>query len=105
MQGVLLVLVPAIIISLGVTTFKLKFPNFSLLQEPLSSKLPINLIIILILAISSTFSIEYVYCDLLQTECKPDGLAVVGYVFHSLLVFITSTLFVLFFQKLFESRS
>jgi hypothetical protein len=97
MQGVLLVLVPAIIISLGVATFKLKFPNFSLLPDVFNIKLPINLLVILALAITSTFSINYIYCDLLQTECKPDALSAVGYIFHSILVFISSTLLVVLF--------
>ena len=105
MQVALLVLVPAIMISLGVSAFKLKFPNFSLLPEAISSRLPINLIVILILAITSTFFVNYIDCHILQAECKPGALSAVGYIIHSILVFISSTLLVVFFQKIFESRS
>lgn len=102
MQGALLVLVPAMIISLGVITFKLKFPNFNVMLDAFSIRLPTYLIVILALAISSTFSINYIYCDLLQTKCEPEALAAIGYIFHFILVFIFSTLLAVFFNKLFK---
>ncbi len=99
MLGAILVLIPAIIISLGVSAIKFKYIGLSLLSEFLGDRIPIKLIVILILAISSTFAIDYIYCNVIQTQCEPDALAAVGYFFHVLLVFIFSIVFEFVFTK------
>jgi len=105
MQGVTLVLIPAVIISLGVSVAKLKCLSFPMFQQFLEGRIPIKLIVIFILAISSTFIVDYIYCNVIQTQCKPDALAAVGYFFHAVLVFVTSIVLEFIFTKCLKSSS
>jgi len=109
MQGAILVLIPAILISLGVSAIKFKYFGSSLFSQFLGDRIPIKLIVILILAILSTFIIDYIYCNVIQTQCEPDALAAVGYFFHAIFVFITSIVFEFVFttclQKYFKGSS
>ena len=90
MQGMILVLIPAIIISVGISFVKFKYPSFSVFVHSFQGRLPIKVVVILILAISSTFIMDYVQCNVVKAECKPDALAAVGYFFYATLVFIVS---------------
>lgn len=106
MEGVILVLMPAILISLGVLTIRLKF--CSLISDFLKCGLLIKLVSILILSVFSTFAVDYVYCSTVQVQCEPGALTNIGYFFHALFVFFMSItfeyVFTIFLGKYFKDR-
>ncbi|AGP84383.1 hypothetical protein I607_02865 [Alteromonas mediterranea U4] len=40
------------------------------------------------LGIASSFTVEYVFCSVLKTQCEPDPLNSIGLLFHSLLIIV-----------------
>lgn len=76
MAEIISILLPAIAIVLIIHALKL----VSLLR----------FILLVALAIASTFFIQYIFCEVLTYDCPSDPLVGLGYVTHSLLVIAVS---------------
>jgi hypothetical protein len=72
MQTLLIMGVPVIVILLVIVTLKLR-ELFSYLA-------------IVGLAVMSTFTVEFLFCSVLKTQCEPDPLNSVGLIIHSFIV-------------------
>jgi len=76
MEGILNVLLPSILIVLIIHLLKL----VSLFR----------FILLICLAIASTFLVDFLYCEILKSSCSSDPLAGLGYLIHSILVVVVS---------------
>ncbi len=76
MEGILNVLLPSIIIVSIIHLLKL----VSLFR----------FILLICLAITSTFCVDFLYCEILKSSCSSDPLVGVGYIIHSILVVAVS---------------
>ena len=76
MEETLSVLLPAIVIVLIIHLLKL----VSLLR----------FILLIFLAIASTFFLQYVYCEVLAYSCSSDPLVGLAYLIHSMLVIVVA---------------
>ena len=76
MEGILNVLLPSIIIVSIIHLLKL----VSLFR----------FILLICLAITSTFCVDFLYCEILKYSCASDPLVGVGYIIHSILVVAVS---------------
>jgi len=79
MEGILIVLLPSILIVLIIHLLKL----VSLFR----------FILLICLAIASTFFIDFLYCAIFKSSCSSDPLVGVGYIIHSILVVVVSFIF------------
>ena len=76
MEGILNVLLPSIIIVLIIHLLKL----VSLFR----------FVLLICLAIASTFFVDFFYCEILKSNCSSDPLVGLGYIIHSILVVTVS---------------
>ncbi|GEM_PF-3575235 len=76
MEGILNVLLPSIIIVLIIHLLKL----VSLFR----------FVLLICLAIASTFFVDFFYCEILKSSCSSDPLVGLGYIIHSILVVTVS---------------
>jgi len=76
MEGIINVLLPSILIVLVIHLLKL----VSLFR----------FVLIICLAIASTFFVDFFYCEILKSNCASDPLVGVGYITHSVLVMAAS---------------
>ena len=72
MQTLLIMGVPVIVILLVIVPLKLRelFSYFAIVG----------------LAVMSTFTVEFIFCSVLKTQCEPDALNSVGLIIHSFIV-------------------
>jgi hypothetical protein len=82
--------IPAIIVTVLLRLFKLKWP-FALL-------------IIFGLSALSTYTVNFIYCELLNTKCELDALNAVGYFFHWASVSFTASILDFSLYKLFFNK-
>jgi hypothetical protein len=76
MEGILNVLLPSIVIVLIIHLLKLV--------------LLFRFVLLLCLAIASTFFVDFFYCEILNSSCSSDPLVGLGYIIHSILVVAVS---------------
>ena len=76
MEGILNVLLPSILIVLIIHLLKL----VSLFR----------FVLLICLAIASTFFVDYFYCEIIKSSCSSDPLVGLGYIIHSILVVTVS---------------
>jgi hypothetical protein len=76
MEGILYVLLPSILIVLIIHLLKL----VSLFR----------FVLLICLAIASTFFVDFFYCEILKSSCSSDPLVGLGYIIHSILVVVVS---------------
>ena len=76
MEGILNVLIPSILIVLIIHFLKL----VSLFR----------FVLLVCFAITSTFLIDFLYCEILKSSCSSDPLVGLGYIIHSSLVVAVS---------------
>lgn len=76
MEGILNVLLPSILIVLIIHLLKL----VSLFR----------FVLLICLAIASTFFVDFFYCEILKSSCSSDPLVGLGYIIHSILVVTVS---------------
>ena len=76
MEGILNVLLPSILIVLIIHLLKL----VSLFR----------FVLLICLAIASTFFVDFFYCEILKSSCSSDPLVGLGYIIHSILVVVIS---------------
>ena len=76
MEGILNVLLPSILIVLIIHLLKL----VSLFR----------FVLLICLAITSTFFVDFFYCEILKSSCSSDPLIGLGYIIHSILVVVVS---------------
>lgn len=58
--------------------------------KALKLKWPMAVIPIAILSVASTYAADFVYCNCCDHVCEPDPLNAIGYIIHSIAVFILS---------------
>lgn len=82
-------------------TLIIALPVLAILIIVISLKLKASFSFFLIFAlgIASPFAVDFVYCSVLGNECKPDGLAAVGYFFLALYVIVISSAIYAFVPK------
>ena len=76
MEGILNVLLPSILIVLIIHLLKL----VSLFR----------FVLLICLAIASTYFLDLFYCEILKSSCSSDPLVGLGYIIHSILVVVVS---------------
>jgi hypothetical protein len=76
MEGILNVVVPSIVIVLIIHLLRWR----SLFR----------FVLLICLAISSTFFVAFFYCEILKSTCSSDPLVGLGYLIHSILVIVMS---------------
>jgi hypothetical protein len=62
-----------------------------LIVASLKLKAGFNFLLIFILGLASPFGVDFVYCAILNNECKPDALEAVGFYFLAIYVIAISS--------------
>ncbi|WP_042150783.1 MULTISPECIES: hypothetical protein [unclassified Pseudoalteromonas] len=68
-------------------------------------KWPVALLSIFGLAAFSTFIVNFTFCEILETQCEPHGLNVIGYFFHWLIVATIASVLDLLYYKVFGKKA
>ena len=78
MTSVLIVAIPVVFILAIALALKLKSPFHDLL--------------IVVLAVCSTFVVDFVFCSVLSPQCEPVALKAVAYIVHPFLVIVVTAI-------------
>lgn len=76
-----------LLITLGIPVVVILFVAFAV-----KLKSPYNYLLIVILAVCSTFIVDFIFCSVLKSQCEADALSAVAFVTHPALVCVITVI-------------